>query len=311
MADRSYAPVQYILRRYRFALLGAAVLAFFFCLPLNPLLAAPTETLEITGDGVTAPLTLTLAQLQEAPQYEHTYSVINTFPTKQWYVARGVKLRDLLDAAGITPEAKLLRFVSNDGYEVTLTVKELLQDKRYYYPYLKDNHPSDGSVPGSSREAREVEPILALVSAEGEDDPAAMNGRDALLLVIGQRDVTEQTNNLFLKYVSRLEVLTEEPLQWDAPKADIDSGEVPAGTAVKLSNRKGDVDKIYYTTDGSEPTVHSAMYNKISSRWLLQREGWELINLPIEVNEDVVIKAITIGPGRADSEVVTFTYQAD
>jgi hypothetical protein len=172
-------------------------------------LADPSDSVEITGDGVMAPVTLTMAQLQGMQQYEHIYSTINTFPTKKWYVASGVKLRDLLDLAGIKPDARLIRFNSNDGYEVTLTVKELLKDKRYYFPHLKDNDPSDGSIPGSPKGAQEVEPILALLSAEGKDNPADMNDRDSLLLVIGQRAVTEQTNNLFLKYVTKIEVLTK------------------------------------------------------------------------------------------------------
>jgi len=274
-------------------------------------LADPSDSVEITGDGVMAPVTLTMAQLQGMQQYEHIYSTINTFPTKKWYVASGVKLRDLLDLAGIKPDARLIRFNSNDGYEVTLTVKELLKDKRYYFPHLKDNDPSDGSIPGSPKGAQEVEPILALLSAEGKDNPADMNDRDSLLLVIGQRAVTEQTNNLFLKYVTKIEVLTTPPPKWDNPKADIPSGEVPAGTKVKLSNRKNDMDKIYYTTDGSTPTINSPMYNWIASRWKSQRGDVDLINHPIEIKKDTVIKAVTIGPGREDSDIVTFTYKAD
>jgi len=257
------------------------------------------------------PVTLTVAQLQGMQQYEHVYSTINTFPTKKWYVARGVKLRDLLALAGIKAEARQIRFVSNDGYEVTLTVKELLQDRRYYFPHLKDNDPSDGSIPGSPEGAQEVEPVLALLSAEGKDNPADMNDRDSLQLVIGQRAVTEQTNNLFLKYVTKIEVLTTPPPKWDAPKADIPSGEVPAGTKVRLSNRKNDADKIYYTTDGSTPTINSPMFNWAASRWKSQRVDFDLVNHPIEIKKDTVIKAITIGPGREDSDVVTFTYKAD
>ena len=303
--------VKTIFRRYLPAMLVMVVLAAGLTWLTCPASAAPSETLQITGDGVAAPVIWTMDQLKEMQQYEQVYSTINTFPTKSRYIARGVKLRELLDMAGITPEAKQIRFLSGDGYEVTLTVKELLQDNRYYYPHITDNHPSDGSIPGSVRNAREVEPVLALFSAEGHDDPDVMNGRDALLLVFGQRYVTEQTNNLFLKYVSKIEVSTEEPLQWDAPIADIDSGEVPAGTKIKLSNRKGDIDKIYYTTDGSTPTINSPMYNWIANRWLIQRDSWELVNLPIEINGDTVIKAVTIGPGKTNSEVVTFTYQAD
>lgn len=292
-------------------LLMLAVLAAGLSLLPGSALAAPPESLLISGDGVAAPVNLTMSRLQEMPQYEHVYSTINTFPTKKCYVASGVKLSDLFDLAGISPEAKLIRFSSNDGYEVSLTVKELLHDKRYYFPFFMENNPADGSISGSPRGSREVEPILALLSAEDEEDPTMMNDRDALLLVVGQRAVTEQTNNLFLKYVSKIEVLTSDPPLWDEPKVDIESGEVPAGTKIKLSNRKGDVDKIYYTTDGSTPTVNSPMYNWIASRWQGQREDLELVNLPIEINEDTVIKAVTIGPGREDSEVVTFIYKAD
>ena len=193
------------------------VLAISLVIP-GPAWAEPTATLEISGDGVARPVVLTLAELTAMEQYEHVYSTINTWPTKRWYTARGVKLRDLLALAEIKDEATLVRFVSSDGYDVTLTVKELLKDKRYYFPGLKDNHPSDGSIPGSSDGAQEVEPILALVSAEGIDDPAAMNERDALLLVLGQRAVTEQTNNLFLKYVSRIEVTTTTPKSGIVPR---------------------------------------------------------------------------------------------
>lgn len=275
-------------------------------------LAEPLDSLEITGDGVTAPVVLTLPQLKAMEQYEHVYSTINTWPTKKWYRGKGVKLRDLLGLAGIKGEATLIRFESKDGYAVTFTVKELLSDKRYYFPGLKDNHPSDGSIPGSPEGAQEVEPILALLSAEDSDNPAQMNDRDALLLLFGQRAVTEQTNNLFLKYTKKIEVLTTPPEKWDSPKASIPSGTVlPVGTRITLSNKGNNEDKIYYTTDGSTPTVNSPMFNWSASRWWPLRGNLDSVNKPIEVKKDTVIKAITIGPGKLDSDVVTFTFTVD
>jgi hypothetical protein len=275
-------------------------------------LAEQSDTIEITGDGVTTPVTLTLAQLQAMEQYQHVYSVINTWPTKKWYVAEGVKLRDLFALAGIKKDAKLIKFLSNDGFEATLTVQELLTDKRYYFPHLMENHASDGSIPGSSADAQEVEPILALSSAEDSSDPSDMNDRDALLLVIGQRVVTDQTNPIFLKYINKIEVVTTPPPKWDNPKADLESGEAPAGALVKLSNKHNDVDKVYYTTDGSTPTLNSPVFNKSSSRWWpLRPDDLDSVNQPIQINKDTIIKAITIGPGKLDSDVVTFTYKAD
>lgn len=274
-------------------------------------LAEPSKSVEITGEGVTNPVTFTLEQLQAMEQYQHVYSVINTWPTKKWYVAEGVKLRTLFDLAGLKEDAALIKFLSNDGFEVALTVQELLSDKRFYFPYLMDHHPTDGSIPGSPADAEEVEPILALRSAEDHNDPAAMNDRDALLLVLGQRVIAEQTNPLFLKYVNRIEVLTTPPPKWDNPKADTDEGEVPAGALIRLSTKRNDMDKIYYTTDGSTPTLNSPMFNASASRWWPLRDDLDSVNKPIEINEDTIIKAIAIGPGKLNSDVVTFTYKAD
>ena len=56
-----------------------------------------------------------------------------------------------------------------------------------------------------------------------------MNSLNALLLMLGQRAVTEQNGELFVKNLERIEVSTEAPDRWDEPKAEPDSGEVPRG----------------------------------------------------------------------------------
>ncbi len=277
-------------------------------------IAEPSDTLEITGDGVTKPITFTLDQLRAMDQHQQVYSAINTWPTKKWYVGKGVKLTQLLDLAGIKEDAKLIKFISNDGYAVALTVQELLKDKRYYFPHFNDNAAGgdgDGNIPGSPAGKQPVEPIIALVSVEGSNNPDYMNDLNTLLLMTGQRSVTEQNGNLFVKYLSKIEVLTTEPQKWDSPQANPDSGEVPAGTMVALSSLHMDDDKIYYTTDGSTPNVDSPMYNWIAKRWWSARaDVVGIYNHPIgPINKNTTIKAITIGPGKADSDIVTFSYQ--
>lgn len=276
--------------------------------------ANPSNTLEITGDGVTNPITFTREQLEEMKQHQEVYSCINTWPTKKWYVGKGVKLWDLLLEAGIKEnEAKLITFTSTDSYTVTLTIRELFHDRRYRFPYFKDGKDGDGHLPGSAEKAVGVEPLVALVSVEGSDNPKYMNDMNSFLLMLGQRAVTEQIGNLFVKYLNKIEVSTAEPEQWDAPQANPPGGAVPKKTMVTLSNLNNDDDKIYYTTDGSEPTLDSPMYNWIASRWWSAREDvLGKINLPIgPINENTTIRAITIGPGKKNSEVVTFNYYVD
>lgn len=68
------------------------------------------------------------------------------------------------------------------------------------------------------------------------------------------------------------------------------AGAVAAGTSVTLSTATADA-KIYYTTDGSQPTASSSEYKA-----------------PIVINEDVTIKAIGVKAGLDNSDVATLAY---
>ncbi|WP_031514682.1 stalk domain-containing protein [Desulfofalx alkaliphila] len=302
----------HILNRKWFAKLFIIVLGILlFSLPAHARANDASNYLEITGDGVTNPVTFTLQQLEAMPQHQYIYSAINTWPTKKWYVGKGVKLSNLLDKAGLKEDAKLVRFTSSDGYTMTLTVDELLKDRRYCFPNFRNSNDFDGHIPGSSAGAVEVDAIIGLISVEGSNNPDYMTDMNSPMLMLGQRAVTEQTGNLFVKYLNKIEVLTAEPKKWDEPQANPSGGTVPAGTMVALSNANSDDDKIYYTTDGSTPTLESPMYNWIAKRWWAARaDVLGTINHPIgPINEDTTIKAITIGPGKLNSDVVTFHYR--
>lgn len=299
----------------RLIMLLVLITAFNFA-TTTPVKAA-SDSLEICGQGVLTPLCFSREQLEKMEQHQCLYSSINTYPSKSWRVGRGVKLWDLLVEAGIKQdEATLLKFTAQDGYTITLTYKELFEDKRYLFPEFKQGSQAggeDGQVPGSSNNKVEVEPLIALTVVEGSADPAYMTPLQSLQLMLGQRAVTEQTGNLFVKYLCRVEVLTTEPDRWDPPEANPAPGVVPKGTMVTLSNLNMDDDKVYYTTDGSQPGLDSPIYNWIASRWWEERaDVLGTINHPIgPIDQDTVIKAITIGPGKLDSPMVTFKYQVE
>ncbi len=265
--------------------------------------------LEITGDGVNNHLSYTLAQLQAMEQYRHLYSTINKWPSKKWYVGEGVKVKDLLTQAGMKENATLIKFTARDGYAITFTVQELLDDKRYLFPNFKE--PGDGHIPGSAADAEEVETILAL-NSDSSNDFDTMNDHNALHLIIGQRAVGEQLNDAYVKYVNKIEVFTTALSKWESPQAVPDSGNVAVGTLVTLSTSDMNWDKIYYTLDGSTPTMNSTMYNPIGKEWWSSRQDvLNTINHPIEIQNNTTIKAIAIGPGKENSDIAIFTYQID
>ncbi|GFN36880.1 chitobiase/beta-hexosaminidase C-terminal domain-containing protein [Tepidimicrobium xylanilyticum] len=74
-------------------------------------------------------------------------------------------------------------------------------------------------------------------------------------------------------------------------QANPSGGKVVAGSKVELSTKtEGAI--IYYTTDGSEPTIES---NKYTS--------------PIIINEPIILKAIAVKEGLKNSIVATFEYE--
>lgn len=82
--------------------------------------------------------------------------------------------------------------------------------------------------------------------------------------------------------------------KWDtvaAPSASIAQGKVFKGTAVELTCSTPDA-SIYYTLDGSDPTVQSRPYVA-----------------PIVLSSDVTIKAIAVADKMFDSSIATYEYK--
>lgn len=65
---------------------------------------------------------------------------------------------------------------------------------------------------------------------------------------------------------------------------------VSSGTQIKLSSSAGAT--IYYTMDGTDPTVSSTVYSS-----------------PITLSQNTAIKTIAVAPGMSRSEVASFTYR--
>ena len=75
-----------------------------------------------------------------------------------------------------------------------------------------------------------------------------------------------------------------------SPTANYPVGEISAGTSIELSCTTNDA-VIYYTTDGTEPSVSSMKYSN-----------------PIPINETTTIKAVAVKEGMENSFISTFVY---
>ena len=77
----------------------------------------------------------------------------------------------------------------------------------------------------------------------------------------------------------------------EAVTASTPSSSIAAGTAITLSTKTADA-KIYYTTDGTEPTTSSTLYAE-----------------PIVIDKDMTIKTLAVADSLENSVISTFEYK--
>ncbi|SES30740.1 chitobiase/beta-hexosaminidase C-terminal domain-containing protein [Salipaludibacillus aurantiacus] len=134
------------------------------------------------------------------------------------------------------------------------------------------------------------------------NDYIAEDSEGEFIVLGSEADVQEETEYDYLIgvvnyhfYEHKLMPRFDEDLIEDATvvqpvQAAPGSSAVEAGTKVTLSTFTDDA-AIYYTTDGSDPTVESNLYDG-----------------PIEITEDMIIKAFAVKDGLNDSQVRTYEY---
>ena len=251
--------------------------------------------LTITGDGVARETQYSLADLKNMADAlaESSYSTVNNWPTKKFYVAKGVAVRQLLERAGLKEEAQTVSFLAADGYKTTLT-RAQLTETRYCYPGLLQD----------SREGAVEAPLL--LAWEYQEDTSDLTAATAgkLRLFVGQLGLNDMVTAAFVKNVVTIEVLTAAAGQWDPVEAATAPGPVERGAAVELNHPTIDLVRIYYTTDGSPPDPYNGIVYNPSATYFRPE-----LNKPVVITENLTIKAYATGFGKADSPITEFTYQ--
>ncbi len=249
--------------------------------------------LTLKGNGLKQSGSFTLTGLKDMKggYAEQVYSAVNNWPSKKFFVGKGIKITYLLDKLGLKDDAKTIIVKSEDGYKATFT-KEQLLGQRYYYPNIVDE----------SKDGQQIVPaIIAWENRESKDLSKAQGGN--LMLLLGQKSLHDVTTNGFAKQVNLIEVLTSESGRWEDVTVSSEPGAVEAGTEISLNHSEMDRVKIYYTVGGSIPTYDSPVYNPSTSYFQPQ------LTQPVTVDEAIIIKAFASGFGKQDSEMTTFQYE--
>lgn len=96
-------------------------------------------SLNIEGAGIENPITLSLDDLKSMKEayYEDDFFSLNSYGTKEYFHFKGVKIRAILDKAGLKENASMITFVASDGYKHEMTVEEALKED-----YIDEQDPS-------------------------------------------------------------------------------------------------------------------------------------------------------------------------
>lgn len=253
----------------------------------------PDAILFISGNGVANEISFTRAELEAMDQERVLYSTTSDMPQDKPVAAEGIPLQTLLNQAGMSG-AKIITFKGSDGYSISFTADELLNTTRYKFP-----------------DKTEVEPLIAMKRVEGSASFGDMNTTDTPVLCYGQRAQTEQTLLGFVKRLKYITVTTSSPGQWAKPvakivtpdseqKAATQGGEVESGSKIYLETEL--TTNIYYTTDGTTPDLDSEIFNPHGCGALQGQVE------PIIVDKATTVKAMAVGRGKRDSDVLTLTF---
>ncbi len=249
------------------------------------------HTVRLTGSLIDGGYVCDLDKLEQNEEntFSGAYSVLNNWPTKKFYAAAGVTLGSVLKDAGVYDDFRQLTVVGSDGYKMTFT-REQVTCARYCFPEIADD---------SEDNASDAPMMLTYRFIEGQKTLDGIQD-GYLMLIFGQENVFEYNSPAFVEDVSEIIVSSEEPGKWDPPYSFPQTGDIASGELVKLQHDCSGLVKIFYTTDGSVPDRYSTIYNPST----YQPE----LTVPIEITEDVTIKAFASGYGKYDSDVAELVF---
>ncbi len=201
------------------------------------------------GTEYTELKTFTLAELKSLPKIKQAYTLIDDKKSVIVDTAVGVRLVDLLAAAGIDPNAvQALHFYSygtEEGTAVSYTRSYLLGTPRYFYPRLSSCW-NGGPTAGAARGAVRVDTIIALKDFWKKSTTApdfySVNGNSRFRLLFGQTNTTAETASHSLPWIHTIEVqMSGMPTEGNGKF--ISSGQSGEGSSEQQNGSQGQTEK--------------------------------------------------------------------
>lgn len=239
---------------------------------------------------------LTQFTQQEVAAYS-SYNSYNTYDEKN--DIKGPDVRDILSGAGYSVENldpnSLIRVASYDGLELPYEVGDLFAT-RYHYPNAKQC--VNGRVNATALANKQAVPVVIDLGYKNDNR-----------MCFGQLSPNEQSLTYSVKYMlgGKIIVNAGSPSQLTGGlTANIASGStIPPGQEIKLSRSQMTSEAIYYTTNGSDPTRLSDIYNYNN----YSKSSLRLNQIKAPSTEGTfTVKASVMQYGRKASAVQTFTY---
>ena len=247
----------------------------------------------------------------------------------------GPKLADIFNVCGLTSsdvdyDNATVLFKDMDGKQGASIILSDLFAPRYSFPTVLNYKGKDGDNMGAPVTADEKtggKPVDAIINYGLTTKKNNIEKTDSAdgTPTFGQKTVSDRNKPAFTSGVGiggSIEISTEYINRWPSVKeASVPNGsEVVPGTIIAFPRiDENDNRTLYYTTDGTKPTIDSTIYNWWNYYGWDYPTGGEKDNpslsapnkvvVPDNPGESLTIKIVARGFGKKDSKVSTFNYE--
>lgn len=146
-----------------------------------------SSSMKIEGSGVEKEITLSLNDLKAMTDayFEDDFYSLNSYGTREHFHFKGVKVKAILDQAGLKSSATKIKFVASDGYAQELSVELALKED-----YIDQDNPDKKF------------PVIIAWHENGKDFDAKKGA--PFRLVVGQKEIDDMNKPQWVSNIAKI-----------------------------------------------------------------------------------------------------------